>query len=286
MLNKIADSDFITNADGSIYHLNLKPENISGKIIVVGDPGRVHRVSRFFSSVEFEMNKREFITHTGKYKNKRITVLSTGMGTDNIEIALHELDALVNVDLVKREFKSRKKKLRIVRVGTSGATRDDIRLGSHLASEYAIGLDSLMHFYDFKMKGKEKKVATELQKTLDLPYLPYCFKGDDSLLELFKDCTILGNTLTCPGFYAPQGRNVRIPTKYPDLIDKLLYFHEKGVWITNMEMETAGYYALCNLLGHEVISLNAIIANRSKKTVSKDPNKVIDALIRKVLDRI
>ena len=286
MSKSITETDLILNPDGSIYHLNLKPKDISDKIIVVGDPGRVHRVSQFFDSVEFEMNKREFITQTGKYKGKRLTVMSSGMGTDNIEILMQELDAIFNIDLVKREQKQRKKKLQIIRIGTSGAIQEDLKVGTHLATEYAFGLGPLMQFYQHKPKGLEKELAQELQKLLDLPYSPHCFRGSATLLEKFSDCTILGNTVTCPGFYAPQGRELRIPIRYPDIINKLEYFHHKDVWLTNLEMETSGYYALGNLLGHEVLSLNAILANRIKNTFSKNPNKVIDGLIKKVLDRI
>lgn len=286
MPNAYSETDLILNKDGSVYHLNLRPKDISDKIIVVGDPNRVHRVSRFFDSIDFEMNKREFITHTGTYKKKKITVISSGMGTDNVEILMHELDALVNVDLVHREPKSRKKRLQIIRVGTSGSIQEDLRLGSHLATEYAIGLDSLIHFYDYKHKGKEKRISQKLQKVLDLPFPPYCFKGSSTLLEKFQDCTVLGNTVTCPGFYAPQGRELRVPIKIKNIIDELGYFHEEDVWLTNLEMETAGYYALARLLGHDMISLNAIVANRIRNNLSKDPNKVIDALIKKVLERI
>lgn len=283
---KYSETDLIINPDGSIYHLNLKPEHISDKIITVGDPGRVHRISSHFDHVEYEMNKREFITHVGKYKGKRITVISTGMGTDNVEILMTELDALVNIDFKKREPKAKKKSLKIVRIGTSGSIQEDVRLGSHVISEYGIGLDPMIHFYKMEMGKFELSVCEKLQETIDLPYLPYCVKGSETLIDQFKDVMTMGNTLTCHGFYAPQGREIRLPIRFPDMIEKLNYFHIKDFWITNLEMETAGYYALAKLLGHEMISLNAIIANRIKNKFSKDPNKVIDSLIKKVLDRI
>lgn len=286
MPHTFSETDLILNPDGSVYHLSLRPKDISDKIIVVGDPGRVHRVSRHFDSVEFEMNKREFITHTGKYKGKRLTVISSGMGTDNVEILMTELDALFNIDLVHRQPKPRRKKLQIIRVGTSGTIRDDIKVGSHLATEYAIGLDTIIQFYKHKHTGVEKRIIKKLREELDLHYTPYCFKGSVTLFEKFKDCTIAGNTVTCPGFYAPQGRELRIPIRYKDIIEKMQYFHEEDVWITNLEMETAGYYAFGKLLGHEMLSLNAIMANRVKGQFAKDPNKVIDSLIQKVLDRI
>lgn len=281
-----SETDLILNKDGSIYHLSLRPEHISDKIITVGDPSRVHRVSSHFDSIDFEMNKREFITHTGRYKGKKITVISTGMGTDNVEILMTELDALVNIDLVKREPKLKKKKLQIVRIGTSGSIQEDVKLGAHVMSEYAIGMDPMIHFYNLQMDPFESTISTEIQNSIGLPYTPYCVRGSESLIQKFKDVTTLGNTVTCHGFYAPQGRALRLPIRYPDLLDKLNYFHHEGFWLSNLEMETAGYYALSRLLGHEMISLNAIIANRVKNKFSNDPNKVIDSLIQKVLDRI
>ncbi|MEP4533301.1 MAG: nucleoside phosphorylase [Cyclobacteriaceae bacterium] len=283
---KFSETELIINPDGSIYHLNLKPEHISDKIITVGDPSRVHRVSRHFDHVEFEMNKREFITHVGKYKGKRITVISTGMGTDNVEILMTELDALANIDFNTREIKEKKTKLRIVRVGTSGSIQEDIRLGSHVLSEYGIGLDPMVYFYQMDQQGFELEVSEKLKEAIGLPYLPYCVRASDTLIEDFKDVMAMGNTVTCHGFYAPQGREIRVPIRFPKLIEKLNYFHLDNFWLTNLEMETAGYYALAKLLGHDMISLNAILANRIRNNFSKDPNKVIDSLIKKALDRI
>ena len=278
----------ILNKDGSVYHLNLLPKHISDTIIAVGDPSRVYKVSQYFDEVEFEMNKREFITHVGRYAGKKITVISTGMGTDNVEIFLTELDALVNVDLKSREPKSRKKKLKIVRIGTSGALQEDIPLGAHLVSNYAVGLDSLMQFYDLPMDPFEKKIAADIKSKCKLPLVPYVVKGSETLKQQVAFDMISGNTVTTPGFYAPQGRKIRAATQMPKLLDDLNYYHNKSseFWLTNFEMETAGYYAMGRLLGHEVLSVNAMIANRVKNKFSKDPDKVIDALIKKVLDRI
>ena len=285
---KISETDLILNKDGSVYHLSLLPKHISDTVIAVGDPNRVYSVSQHFDDIEFEMNQREFITHVGTYNGKRITVLSTGIGTDNVEIVLTELDALVNIDLKTREPKARKKKLKIIRIGTSGALQEDIPVGAHLASDYAVGFDNLMNFYNLRQDDFEKNIAEDIQKKIDLPFTPYVVKGSESLKKQIAVDMLSGNTVTTPGFYAPQGREVRLTPKYPRLLDELNYYHNKSsdFWLTNFEMETAGYYALGRLLGHEVLSLNAIIANRVKNKFSKDPHKVIDALIKKVLERI
>jgi uridine phosphorylase len=283
---KISETDLILNPDGSVYHLNLLPKHISDTIITVGDPSRVYMVSQYFDEVEFEMNKREFITHVGRYNGKRITVISTGIGTDNIEIFFTEIDALANIDLKTREPKPRKKKLKIIRIGTSGALQEDISIGSHLVTDYAIGLDSLMNFYDLPMDDFETGVAHDLQKKAGLPFMPYVVKGGELLRKRIAFDMALGNTVTCPGFYAPQGRELRIPIRFPHLMEELNYYHKGDFWLTNFEMETAGYYALARLLGHEVLSVNAIIANRVKNKFSKDPGKVIESLIEKVLDRV
>ncbi|XOV93783.1 MAG: nucleoside phosphorylase [Bacteroidota bacterium] len=283
---KYTETDLILNEDGSIYHLNLKPEHISDKIITVGDPSRVHKISSHFDHVEFEMNKREFITHVGIYKGKKITVISTGMGTDNVEILMTELDALVNIDLKLRVPKVRKRKLSIIRIGTSASIQEDVKVGSHVLSEYAIGLDPLMHFYNFTMGAFEQRICDLIQKELELPYAPYCVKASQKLTNLFKNDMILGTTVTCHGFYAPQARELRVPIKYPRMVDRLNYFHVDDMWLTNLEMETAGYYGLASILGHDMVSLNAIVANRIKNKYAKDPNKIIDSLIQKVLDII
>jgi uridine phosphorylase len=283
---KISETDLILNPDGSVYHLNLLPKHISDTIIAVGDPSRVYMVSQFFDEVEFEMNKREFITHVGKYKGKKITVISTGIGTDNVEIFFSELDALANIDLKTRELKTKKKKLKVVRIGTSGALQEDVAVGSHLVSDYAVGLDNLMNFYDLPMDDYEAGLAHDIQKKVGLPFMPYVAKGSEILRNQIGIDMKVGNTVTCPGFYAPQGRELRVPIRFPKLLEDLNYYHKGDFWLTNFEMETAGYYAMGRLLGHEVLSVNAIIANRIKNKFSKNPNKVIESLIEKVLDRI
>lgn len=283
---RIAESELILNKDGSVYHLNLKPENISDKIIVVGDPNRVHQVSQYFDNIDFEMNKREFITHTGSYKGKKLTVISSGMGTDNVEILITELDALVNIDLKKREPKKKFKKLEIVRVGTSGALQAAIGVDSLLASSFGLGLDTLMYFYKLAQNDFETNLAINFQQLLDLGFKPYCVAGSEILLKRLAADMLKGITVTAPGFYAPQGREIRTSIRYQNMVDRLSYFNYQDHWLTNFEMETAGYYALCRLLGHEMLSLNAIVANRITKEFSKNPEKTIDNLIKLVLERI
>ena len=283
---RISETDLILNPDGSVYHLNLLPKHIADTVIAVGDPSRVYMVSEHFDEVEFEMNKREFITHVGKYRGKKITVISTGIGTDNVEIFFTELDALVNIDLKTREPKPRRKKLKVIRIGTSGALQEDIPVGALLASDYAVGFDNLMTFYDFPMDDFEAGIAHDLQRKTGLPFLPYVVRGSETLRQQLSDGMLLGNTVTCPGFYAPQGRQLRLPIRYPRLLEDLNYFHKGDFWLTNFEMETASYYALARLLGHEAFSVNAIIANRIKNKFAKDPQKVVSGLIKKVLDSI
>lgn len=285
-VGKISETDLILNKDGSVYHLNLLPKHISDTIIAVGDPNRVYSVSQYFDEIEFEMNKREFITHVGKYKGKRITVISTGIGTDNIEIFFNELDALVNVDLKTRTLKAKKKKLNIIRIGTSGALQEDIPLGSHLVTEFAVGFDNLMNFYKLNLTDFELSIAEDIEKKLKLNFRPYLVEGSQLLKEKLGADMIKGNTVTCPGFYAPQGRAIRLPLQFPKLLDDANYYHNGDFWLTNFEMETSAYYAFARMLGHEAISINAVIANRIKNKFSKNPTKVVDALIKKVLDRI
>jgi uridine phosphorylase len=195
-MNPIPESELILNPDGSVYHLNLKPEHLSDTIITVGDPGRVYNVSRYFDDLEFEMNKREFITHIGKYKGKRITVLSTGMGTDNIEIVLTELDALANIDLKKKQIKQRKRKLNIIRIGTSGAIQEDLRLGSHVVTDYTFGLDNLMQFYHLPADEFEEEISHALQQAVGLEFKPYCVCGSSILKKKIGFDMINGNSVT------------------------------------------------------------------------------------------
>jgi len=288
----IPSSDLILNPDGSIYHLNLLPDHISDTILTVGDPGRVAQVSRHFDSVEFEGTHREFVTHVGYYRGKRLTVLSTGMGTDNIDIVMNELDALVNIDFVARTVRPAEERLslRIIRLGTSGSLQADVPIGAMLATEHAVGLDSLMHFYPLVETGLETEIATELQASLQLPFAPYVVRGSDLLREQLGAGLVMGNTLTCPGFYGPQGRVLRLDLRQSDYITRLQNFHHQSAEgefrLANFEMETAGYYALGRLLGHEVLSLNAIVANRATGEFAENATAVVDEMIERTLQLV
>jgi uridine phosphorylase len=266
--------------------LGLTPDQLADTVICVGDPERVARISRHFSKVEVKLAKREYVTHTGEFKGKRLTVMSTGMGTDNVEIAMMELDALINLDLKQRTVKNDKKKLKIVRVGTSGSLQPDIKIGSYLVSEYAIGLDTLMFFYNLRMAIPEAEFGYAVQRAAELPFRPYVVKGSKQLIRKFGEVMKKGNTLTAPGFYAPQGRKLRAQLRLPQMMENLAKFTHEGKRLTNFEMETAGYYALAHILEHEAVSVNAILANRMSNEFAEDPTKVVDDLIELVLEKL
>lgn len=286
MDKRIPESELIINPDGSIYHLNLKPEHLASTVIAVGDPDRVQKVSQYFDEIEFKIFKREFVTHTGTYKGKRITAISTGMGTDNIEIFMTELDALVNIDLQTRIPKKEHTSLNIIRIGTSGSMRQEIPAGAMLASKYGIGLDTLMAFYNIESTTLEIAVGKKIQEELGLSFEPYCIEGSAMLLRLLGEDLIHGNTVTCPGFFGPQGREVRLKPAIPDIIEKLAAINVDGFQMTNFEMETAGYYAMGRLLGHEMLSLNAIVANRITHEFANDAYSIVDNLIKKTLKKL
>ena len=287
-LQAIPESELIINNNGTVYHLNLLPEQISDTIITVGDPERVSKISKHFDSIEVEVVKREFVTHTGYYKGKRITVISTGMGTDNIDILMNELDALVNIDLQTRMPVADEDRitLKIIRIGTSGSLQTTVPLDSLLATDYAIGIDTLMQFYQLEQTDFENRIAEGVKTKLNLPFAPYCVQGSENLRQKIAFDMIPGNTLTCPGFYAPQGRVLRLPLKNSNLLQDYHTFAEGDFKITNFEMETAGYYALGRMLGHEMLSLNAIVADRVNQKFATNAEATINDLILKVLDRI
>lgn len=287
-MNKISESDLIINPDGSIYHLNLKPEDIADTVITVGDPDRVSEVSKHFDSIELKKGKREFITHTGYLGSKRITVLSTGIGTDNIDIVFNELDALLNIDFVSRELNKDVKSLKIIRVGTSGTVQEDIPIDSIVVSEYGLGLDSLMQYYEHQLSQDEQCIleAAKLHFQHLKGISPYITLADPLLLATIGKGLMRGITVTSPGFYAPQGRILRTKNSFPELINHLQQFRAGDHRITNLEMETAGIYALSKVLGHKALSINAILANRVRSEFSQNPEKIINNAIRLVLDRL
>ncbi len=285
---KIAESDLIINPDGSIYHLNLLPGDVAEYVITVGDPDRVGDVSKYFDRIEYKKGKREFITHTGYIGNKRITVISTGIGTDNIDIVFNELDALVNIDFSTREIKSHLTSLSIIRVGTSGAVQADIPMGTILASSHGLGMDALMNYYVSHPSKENSDLLAAVQshfghlKNIN----PYLTAADETLLATVGKDLPTGITITAPGFYAPQGRMVRAINAVPNFINLINSFHSNQHRITNLEMETAGIYALANVLGHKALSINAILASRVNLEFSKAPQKIVDQAIKLVLERI
>nr|WP_315187815.1 nucleoside phosphorylase [uncultured Flavobacterium sp.] len=285
----IQSSELILNPDGSVYHLNLKPEHIAHNIIFVGDQNRVEKITQFFDSIEFSTQKREFKTQTGLFKGKRITVLSTGIGPDNIDIVMNELDALVNIDLVTRKPKETLTSLNIIRIGTSGSLQADIPVDSFVMSTFGLGLDNMLRSYVIdEISNSEIEDAFIKHTNWDLRKgKPYAISGSKKLEKMIESDTIhKGVTATAGGFYGPQGRILRLNIQDENLNSKMDNFNYNGNRITNFEMETAAIYGLSKLLGHHALSMNAIIANRANGTFSEDPYKAVDELIVYVLDKI
>ncbi|GEC72358.1 uridine phosphorylase [Flavobacterium flevense] len=285
----IQASELILNPDGSIYHLNLKPENIAQNIIFVGDQDRVEKITALFDVVEFSTQKREFKTQTGVYKGKRISVISTGIGPDNIDIVLNELDALVNIDFETRKIKEKLTSLNIIRIGTSGSLQANIPVDSFVMSQYAIGLDNMLRSYCIdSVSNLEIETAFIKQTNWDLQKgKPYVIRSDETLKNRFDSAAIhKGFTATAGGFYGPQGRILRLNIQDNNLNQKMDQFNYNGIQITNLEMETAAIYGLSALLGHKAISLNAIIANRANGTFSDNPYQSIDRLIEYTLQKL
>lgn len=283
-------SELIINPDGSVYHLGLKPEDVCTNIITVGDPDRIDSILPYFSTVYFDRQIREFRSVKGRYNDKDILVISTGIGTDNIDIVFTELDACVNIDLRSREVKPDLISLNFFRIGTSGTLRSEIPVGSLLISEYAIGLDVLMQYYQYSMLEDEISFQHSLDSfkvdhKLSLPF--YNAKGSDTLMQKFADQGFLkGITLTAPGFYGPQGRSLRLNLQNPKLLKIMSEFSHEGTPVTNLEMETAGIYGMSRALGHHAISLNALLANRFTGDFADDPQTVVANLIEKTLSLI
>lgn len=288
-MNHLAASELILNEDGSIYHLNLLPKHVADTIILVGDQNRVDKITRYFDEVEIVVKKREFHTQTGTYKGKRISVVSTGIGTDNIDIVLNELDALVNIDFETREIRNKHTRLDIIRIGTSGAIQEDIPVDSIVISHLAVGFDSLLHFYQSDHVQLEDFNAA-LVEHLDIyarNSKPYVVAADEQLVDIFSSPEVHeGFTGSNVGFYAPQGRVLRLPLRDDNMKGKLAEFNFRGKKITNLEMETSAIFGLGKLLGHRTLSINAIIANRATGDFTKDGVKIIDDTIKYALDRL
>jgi len=300
---KLLNAELILNPDGSIYHLNLLPEQVAKTIITVGDPDRVDSISKHFDKLDYKVQKREFVTHTGWIGTKRLTVISTGIGTGNIDIVFNELDALFNIDLKRKVIKEDLTTLQFIRIGTSGCLKKEIPINAFLVSEFAVGMDNLLSYYHFKKTPSEKKLRQTLRQFLKnratkINKVPYVFEANKPLLQQLGKDFLKGITLTCPGFYGPQGRQLRAINKEANLLDQFAAFNQENYqfttkkdkkhnWqITNFEMETAGIYGMANLLGHQAISFNALLANRATGEFSKTPKKTVHQLIEKVLEQI
>lgn len=280
---RIPESELILNKDGSIYHLNLLPEDIANTIFVVGDPDRVPQVSRYFDQIEVKKQKREIVTHTGHIGKKRLTVMSTGMGIGGIDIVLNELDALANIDFKTRQIKPAVARLNIIRIGTCGALQRDVPVDSIVVSQRAVGFDGLAGYYDVPFNADELSLAQQIIETFDhIPTIQPCYvaNGDPELIGLFGENAIIGTTATSSGFYAPQGRVLRSPLRIPDFLEKL-----QQLKITNLEMEASAIYALAKLFGHRACVVNVVVANRIANQFSQQATESVDKNIRFVLEK-
>ncbi len=286
---RIPESELIINDDGSVFHLHLRPEELADNVILVGDPGRVDMIAEYLEDKEFRHQSREFVSVTGKYHGKRLTALSTGIGTDNIDIVVTELDALANVDFNTREVKAEKKSLNIIRLGTSGAIQPDIPLGSFVFSHVSVGCDGLLNWYadrdKIAMPGIEEAFKEHVGWAKHLPD-PYFVKAGADMIERFKDCTIKGMTIAASGFYGPQGRVVRLPLAMPDMVDRFESFRYEDWRVTNFEMEGSAIAGLAAHLGHNAGTVCCIIANRHLKSSNPDYKPQVRKLVELVLDKI
>ncbi len=286
-MGAIAESELILNDRGAVYHLDLKPGELAGTVVTVGDPDRVREFSKYFDSIEVKRQHREFVTHTGIVGGKRLTVLSSGIGPDNIDIVMNELDALVNINFETREIKDKTESLKIIRVGTSGALQEDIAVDSLVASTHGLGIDNLLSFYRYEPTDEESLILqsfithVQMQGRGTDPYITGAAVG---LLKHFAQGFHQGITVTCPGFYGPQGRILRLGVQYPQLLDRLTDFRFGQHRITNFEMETSAIYGLGRLLGHQCLALNVIVDNRIRGEFSKDSKAAIENLIIKFLE--
>ena len=288
-MNRIAESELIINNRGAVYHLDCRPEEIATTILTVGDPDRVKEVSKYFDVVQHKNQHREFVTHTGLIGKKRLTCVSTGIGPDNIDIVINELDALINIDFETRQIKENLTPLNIIRLGTSGSLQKEIPIDSFVASTHGLGLDNLVHFYRVQHHDEENQILHAFNTHTQLGsgnLSPYINMASASLLKHFTRDYHQGITVTCPGFFGPQGRVLRIGLAYPNLIDSLSNFAFGNHRISNFEMETSAIYALSGALGHQCLSLSAIVANRIQKEFSKDGNLAVENLIKQSLEII
>ncbi len=284
----IGNSELILRADGSLYHLGIRPEHVAPHIIIVGDPERVPTISALFSEVEFKISGREFVIHTGSYQGKRITVVSSGIGVDNIDIVINELDAAVNVDLHTRLPKEQLTSLEIVRIGTSGAMHADIPVGSFVASSFAFALDGVPHSYSATFSSAENELQNALKS--QFPWLAanpnlYTVESSAQLMKRIAHDAVQGITATANGFYGPQGRSLRLQSNMEENIDKYTHFRHGDLRITNFEMESAGIYALASMLGHQALTVCAILANRATKEFHNNPSASVESLVAQVLQR-
>ena len=289
-MKRFAESELIINADGSVFHLHLLPEHLADKVILVGDPGRVALVASHFSDIEFEVSNREFKTVTGSYQDKRITVVSTGIGCDNIDIVLNELDALANIDFTTREEKSQLRKLTVVRIGTCGGLQPYTPTGTFIASEKSIGFDGLLNFYTGRNDVCDLEFEEHFKKHMDWnPQLcdPYVIDADKELLDrIAGNDMVRGVTIACGGFFGPQGRELRVPLADPYQNQKIENFEHNGYRITNFEMESSAVAGLAKLMGHKALTCCMVIANRLAGKANTGYKNNIDTLIKTVLDRI
>ena len=290
MQNKgLPESELILNKDGSVYHLHLTAEHIADIVIIVGDQRRVNQVSKYFDSVDHRIQNREFVTHTGTFKGTRVTALSTGIGTDNIDIVLNELDAAVNIDPLSRAPRDVRKRLTIVRIGTSGALQADIPVGSSVISEFGLGLDGLVFYYKYEFDTVEKELMAKLNAHLhwnpDLS-TPYITKGSERLVKVLGDGMVKGITATATGFYGPQGRRLYLEPRDTEINQRLREFSFQNHRVVNFEMETSALYGLGNLLQHDCCTCCMVIANRIRKEYRDDHGKDVDGLIEVVLGRL
>lgn len=288
-MQRIAESELIINNRGAIYHLDVRPDELAPTVITVGDPDRVKEVSKYFDTVEHKSQHREFITHTGYIGKKRISVVSTGIGPDNIDIVMNELDALANIDFETRTVKAELNSLHIMRLGTSGSLQADIPVDEFVVSTHGLGVDNLLHFYRRDNNDEEKELLqafvthTQIHNSLSAPYIT---GAGSQLLKHFVQGYHRGITVTCPGFYGPQGRVLRLGLSNPAFVDRLTHFQFGQHRISNFEMETSAIYGLGKLMGHQCLSLNVIVANRVKKEFSKDGAAAVEGLIKKSLEII